>query len=74
MHQLVISFRKKITFVVFYVDQLAHLLVCLVCLETMVVKNFVFRENWVGSKVAGLKTTFLPFLIQPSHFDPESPK
>ena len=21
-------------------------------------KNFVFRENWVGSKVTGLKTTF----------------
>ena len=26
----------------------------------MAVKNFVFRENWVGSKVAaGMKTTFL---------------
>ena len=24
----------------------------------MAVKNFVFRENWVGSKVAGVKTTF----------------
>ena len=24
----------------------------------MAVKNFVFRENWVGSKVAGMKTTF----------------
>ena len=24
----------------------------------MVVKNFVFRENWVGSKVAGMKTSF----------------
>ena len=24
----------------------------------MVVKNFVFRGNWVGSKVAGMKTTF----------------
>ena len=21
-------------------------------------KNFVFRENWVGSMVAGMKTTF----------------
>ena len=31
----------------------------------MTVKNFVFRENWVGSKVAGVKTTFLPFLTQP---------
>ena len=27
-------------------------------------KNFVFRENWVGSKVAGMKTTS-PFLMQP---------
>ena len=25
----------------------------------MAVKNFVFRENWVGSKVAGIKTTFI---------------
>ena len=24
----------------------------------MAVKNFVFRENWVGSKVAGMKTIF----------------
>ena len=24
----------------------------------MAVKNFVSRENWVGSKVAGMKTTF----------------
>ena len=24
----------------------------------MTVKNYVFRENWVGSKVAGMKTTF----------------
>ena len=24
----------------------------------MAVKNFVFRENWVGSKVAGIKATF----------------
>ena len=30
----------------------------------MGVKNFVFRENWVGSKVADMKTTF--FVI----FDP----
>ena len=29
-------------------------------------KSFVFRENWVGSKLAGMKTTFfLPFLTQP---------
>ena len=25
----------------------------------MAVKNFVFRENWVGSKLAGTKTNFL---------------
>ena len=31
----------------------------------MAVKNFVFRENWVGSKVAGMETIFLPFLTQP---------
>ena len=24
----------------------------------MAVKNFVFKEHWVGSKVAGMKTTF----------------
>ena len=24
----------------------------------MAVKNFVFRENWVGSKVPGMKTVF----------------
>ena len=29
----------------------------------MVVKNFVFRENWFGSKVAGMKTTL--FAISP---------
>ena len=34
----------------FYVDQSAHPLVCLVCLETMVVKIFVFMENEVGSQ------------------------
>ena len=34
----------------------------------MVVKNFVFREHWVGSKVAGVRTTF--FAI----FDPSRAK
>ena len=24
----------------------------------MAVKNFIFRENWVGIKVVGMKTTF----------------
>ena len=33
----------------------------------MAVKNFVFRENWVDSKVAGMKATF--FAI----FDPTAP-
>ena len=32
----------------------------------MAVKNFVFRENWVGSKVAGMKKTFFGI------FDPTS--
>ena len=31
----------------------------------MAVKNFVFRENWVGSRVAGKKKKILPFLTQP---------
>ena len=31
----------------------------------MAVKNFVFRENWIVSKVTGIKTIFLPFLTQP---------
>ena len=42
----------------FYVDQLAHTLVCLKFQDTMAVKNFVFRQNWVGRKVAGMKKTF----------------
>ena len=25
----------------------------------MAVKNFVFRQNWIGRKVAGMKKTFL---------------
>ena len=45
----------------FDVDQLAHLLVCLVCLETMAVKNFVFRANWVGGMVADMKNFFVIF-------------
>ena len=52
---LVISFIKKWTSVVFYADQLAHLLVQ----ETMAIEKFVFRENWVGIKVTGLKTILL---------------
>ena len=26
----------------------------------MVVKNFVFRQDWVGRKVTGMKKTFFP--------------
>ena len=31
----------------------------------MAVKNFSFKENWVGSKVTGMKATFLSFFKQP---------
>ena len=27
----------------------------------MAVNNFVFRQNWIGRKVAGMKTPFLPY-------------
>ena len=30
----------------------------------MAVKNFVFRENFVGTEVAGMKLVFFPFLTQ----------
>ena len=30
----------------------------------MAVKNFVFRENWVGCVVAGMNIAFLSFLTQ----------
>ena len=33
----------------------------LLVLKIMAVKNFVFRENWIGSKVTVLKTTFFAF-------------
>ena len=48
----------------FYGDQLVYLLVCLVGSKTMALKNFFFRENWVGIEVAGMLIAFLPFLIQ----------
>ena len=48
----------------FYGDQLVYLLVFLVCWKTMASKNFSYRENWVGSKVAGMKIAFLPILVQ----------
>ena len=31
----------------------------------MVTKNFVLRQNWVVSEVAGMKIAFLPFWTQP---------
>ena len=34
------------------------------CLETKALKNFFFRENWVGNEVAGMKIAFLTFLTQ----------
>ena len=37
----------------------------------MAIKNLVFRENWVGSEVAGMKLAFLSFLTQPG---PKKPK
>ena len=52
----------------------------LLVLKIMAVKNFVFRENWIGSKVTVLKTTFFAFfdpnwakiwpynILQPWHF------
>ena len=30
----------------------------------MALKNFSFRENWVGTEVAGMKIAFLLFLTQ----------
>ena len=30
----------------------------------MTVKNFVFRNNWVGSEVASMKIALLPFLTR----------
>ena len=44
-HLLAICFSEKETFAVFYVDQLVDLLVCLVCQETMAVKNFVLGKT-----------------------------
>ena len=42
----------------------------------MAVRNFVFRENWVGSKVAGTKTTFAAILYptQTHILPPKGPK
>ena len=40
----------------------------------MAVRNFVFRQNWVGRKVVGTKKkTFFPFLTQlgPPRFWPQ---
>ena len=32
----------------------------------MVVKNFVFRQDWVGRKVAGMKKTFFFAILDPT--------
>ena len=48
----------------FYGDQLVYLLVRLVGSKTMALKNFTFRENWLGIEVAGMEIAFLPFLTQ----------
>ena len=48
-------------------DIVAHLLVFLVCWEITAVKNFVFREKCIVSKVASIKTTFFCFF---NHFVP----
>ena len=40
----------------------------------MAVKNFVFRENWVGSKVAGMKTTFFTIISDPTWIHILAPK
>ena len=43
----------------FYVDQLSHLLVLLSVFRGLwLLRTLIFRENWVGSKVAGTKITF----------------
>ena len=42
----------------FYGDQSVDLLVCLVGWKTMALKNFSFREHWVGIEVAGMKIAF----------------
>ena len=42
----------------------------------MAVKNFVFRENWVDSKVAGMKATFFAIFdpIWTQIFTPKDPR
>ena len=41
----------------------------------MVVKNFVFSQDWVGIKVAGMKKTFFcHFPKLNPHFGPKKPK
>ena len=54
---------------------LVYLLVCLVCSETMVLKNFFSRKNWVGNEVAGMKIAFYHFWpYLDSHFGCEKPQ
>ena len=40
----------------------------------MVLENFFFRENWVGSEVAGMKIAFLAIFdpsLMDQHFGPQ---
>ena len=65
---VLISFSKKWTSLVFCVDQLSSYFSLLKVLGhyELHFKNFIFRQDWVGRKVAGTKKTFfLPFLTQP---------
>ena len=48
----------------FYVDQLTHLLVCLVCQEAMAIKNFIFRKTKVGNEVTDMKIAFVAMFEQ----------
>ena len=43
----------------------------------MTLKNFSFRENWVGSEMAGMKKAFLVIFEWPNmgpHFRPKKAK
>ena len=42
----------------------------------MVLKNFFFRENWIGSEVAGMKIAFFAsfWLNMGPHFGPKKAK
>ena len=72
LQKLAISFSKKWTSAIFYVDQLAHILVCLECwlygcdimavIKTLFLGKTGFAERWLVWK----KKPFLPFLTRPA--------